>query len=177
MGWVNRFLLPCSSIALLVSALGAAPASAACVGPSITVQPDTVRPGQTATVTGADFADGPCNDTITDPPTPTIPNTPARGMGIAFVHAGRSTTLTTVDADASFAFTAAITIPNDATPGPATIEVVGRNASTSIVVADRPTTLPRTGVGTDVLTVAGLSALLLGALVLSSGARRALDHR
>lgn len=115
---------------------GAGNQAASCVGPLLTVTKDgreigpgrrpslgTVTAGQRVTVFGRWYFAGPCQDTWTSGAAPAAP--PGR---IAIVRLslmtsdGRTAVLGEVHPDAaSAAFTAMLTIPADAAPGPATI--------------------------------------------------------
>ena len=109
--------------------------AASCVGPLLTVTKDgrevgpgrrptlgTVTAGQQVTVYGRWYFAGPCQDTWTSGAGPT----PAGRMAVVRLSLTasdhRQRVLATVHPDRSAAFTATLTIPADAAPGPATID-------------------------------------------------------
>jgi hypothetical protein len=116
---------------------GGAGVAASCVAPILTVKPTKVHAGDQVKVSGEWFADG-CNDTAVNgqPPQPPPPFT---GMTIE-LHQGDQTWPVATEVDAAgdnYAFEVSVTIPDDVTPGKATMQAKDRGFATDLeVVAD-----------------------------------------
>jgi len=118
-------------------------ASAACVGPAISVSATTdsgvaveiyarftmvgevrtetaptVAPGAVVTIRGSGFTDG-CHDVCFNGVCP--PTFPAKGIRLLFIQGDKTVELVRVDASADFQFSQKATLPGDAKAGPATI--------------------------------------------------------
>ena len=118
-------------------ALTPAPAAAACVPPTIDVQPVTVPPGGTVTVTGRDFFVG-CDDTAAPgEPLPERPGPPDTNIELVFEQNGSQQTLRVVAADESFQFTSEVAVPTSSSSGHAVIRAIAANGSpeASITIA------------------------------------------
>ncbi|MET4079517.1 hypothetical protein [Janibacter sp. UYMM211] len=196
---MNRLpALAASAAAALTLGVVAAPAAtASCVGPSITVLPKKVGPGDQVTVTGAAFGTD-CNDagpTVSD----AVLGDPAADIDLVLNADGTPTTLATVDADADYAFTQRVTLPADVTghleiyatladgysTRPATLTLLGAHPSHAapspdntdvarpdVVQTDSP---PKEEAGGKVLLLGGAGAIALSAAAF--GIRRTRRNR
>lgn len=165
----------------MASLIGASPASAACIAPSIAVSPSAGAPGTSVTVVGENWRVG-CNDTVTQPvggtPSPQPPEPPDT-VTVIFTQNGQSQEVGTVTANSDYTFTTRVRVPSSAVPGEAAFTAKGRSGQTVAPVPFQVTagatapggqtapvadTLPRTGSFSDVLllAVAGLGMLAAG---------------
>lgn len=100
---------------------------ALCVGaaPVVTVTPQTVEPGDTVTAAGQYFLNA-CDDVgevVDGTPLPRPSVGPSVGLSVLLVAGTDTQQLATVDASTDGRFSVEVTIPADATPGPAAIRV------------------------------------------------------
>lgn len=114
-----------ASLAVLVLVLGtatltvgAAPAGADCVGPTLHHPPAAVARGATVTLTASGFGDN-CYDTGPPPDGEGILGRPVTGIGIFVARDGKETLVARGDANPDYAFTVDVVIPPDTTPGEA----------------------------------------------------------
>ena len=106
------------AVLMLVGGLSAAPAWAACEGPTITVDPATARPGDQVTVTGTGW--GRCADgTI---PGQDLLGTAVQQIEITLTQGTERWRLDTVDANSLLRFQTVVTIPDDVAARTSTIE-------------------------------------------------------
>ncbi len=133
-GGPGRRVRSATWLAALVTALSVpvgSPASAACAGPGVLVDPEVAAPGTEVTVTGERFlgGDGRCDDTDSDPAGCSSeidrPRPPLTGLHLVLDTAQGRHVLAVVDADEAGAFSARVRLPGDVEPGAATIEVPG----------------------------------------------------
>jgi hypothetical protein len=140
-------------------------AGAVCLAPQIEVSPATAEPGDRMTVAGTGFITE-CNDVVLPDEPPPPPSLPETGIDIVFVQGEHRVVLATVDADASYGFRVAVTVPVDAASGPATVQAIGDSLSQAeaaiTVSSPRVPELPRTGGPLNALTAVGLGLILLG---------------
>jgi hypothetical protein len=95
-------------------------ADAGCaVGPTIALKESSAAQGGKLTLRGSGFA--PCNDVGINGARPAM--APMTGLRVYFVQGKRRLEIGRVDANGKFEISALISIPHDAAPGPATIEV------------------------------------------------------
>jgi hypothetical protein len=85
-----------------------------CPAPSIEARPSRGTAGAKFRLSGHDFSSG-CEGT-----------TPARGIKIYFLQAGRTWKLETLDADHGITFETRLIVPSSAKPGPATVRATTR---------------------------------------------------
>ncbi len=103
---------------------------AACAAPQTVAKPTTVAAGYVVHVRATDMVDG-CRDTnLAASPAP------AKAQKIVWRQDSRQSVLDTVDADATGLIDADVTIPEDASPGEATI-TIGFAESARITVTAR----------------------------------------
>ena len=98
---------------------------AACAAPIVTVTPQTVAPGGAVTVAGENFLNA-CDDVggvVDGTPLPSPSVGPSVGSSVLLVEGTATQELATVDAATDGRFSVEVTIPADATPGPAAIRV------------------------------------------------------
>lgn len=104
--------------------------SGACAAPEADLSASTVSPGEDVTVSAHSMYEGPCRDfdarsvsATAAPSLPPLPG-PAKDVAIVFSQSGAdSVVLQTVDANSSGNLEVIVTIPRDASPGPATVRV------------------------------------------------------
>ena len=128
------------------------PVAAACVPPSIEVQPVAASPGDQVTVVGRDFFVG-CDDTAgPGEPFPETPGPPDTNIEIVIVQNGAQQSLRVIAANESFQFSESVTIPKSAPSGGATIRAIGANGSpeASLTITEtRPTDVTIGGTGSS----------------------------
>jgi LPXTG-motif cell wall-anchored protein len=148
-------------VGVMVSGVGEA--AAICAAPVITLAPARGTPGSAVVVSGQNFIST-CNDTVVNGVAP-APNSPQKGIAIAFAQDGRRSPLSTIDAvGASGTFTVSVVVPVTAHAGSAQFEASRPEGpiSQEFRVVARDTELPHTGLETSRLVLAGISALASG---------------
>lgn len=103
---------------LLAGLFSAPPASANCVGPSMSFSPQAVDRGAEVTATGQGWGDN-CYDTGPPPEGEGVLGRPVSDIEIVLTKGEREWVLATVDADAEYGFQERVVIPPAATPGEA----------------------------------------------------------
>lgn len=135
-----------------------------CAGddPAIEVAPDEVTAGASVLVTGTDW--GTCTDGEAAPLT---------DVRIGFVQDRSFAELATVSADDTFEFLTHVDVPADATPGPATLQVLHEQARVivDLDVVDGPV-LADTGADLRVALPAALVCLLAGMGLVAAARQR-----
>lgn len=137
-----------SALAVVVVFGGAPAAGADCAGPSITYEAATVDRGDAVVVTGTAWGDN-CYDTGPPPEGEGALGVPTDDIDLVLVQGDREVVLASGDADDEYGFDVAVTIPDMAEPGPATI--VARTDRTEapamqagepveLTISDAPTT-------------------------------------
>ena len=109
-----------SSLALVICALVASTAGAACMGPSITYEVGEVRRGATIAVVGRGFGTA-CYDTGLPPEGVGALGEPATGIEIVLSQGGVHEVLARGSADADYTFEVDITVPPAFEPGEAIV--------------------------------------------------------
>jgi hypothetical protein len=116
-----------AAVALLLSGCASSGAEASCVGPQVTVTPETFSAGDDVRVAGEFFlAD--CYDTGQTGTPPA-----SKDVEIRLVTPENTFVLATVDADEKGDIDAAVTVPDDVPAGPARIET-GSGGSVDVEV-------------------------------------------
>ena len=157
------------SVAVVIG--GSREVGATCLGPEITVTPTRGAPGSAVVVRGRFFFST-CNDTSVNG-VPPAPNSPDKGVAIAFVQDGRPTLLRRIDADSDGSFAASVAIPLTAHTGSAQFEASrpAGGVSQKFAVVARSGALAVTGSRATRLMLAGLALLACGFVLLTFGRR------
>lgn len=111
---VRRLLVAAVLFSAGIGTLAATPAGAACAGPQLTVDPLSGPAGATVTLHGEFFG----TDCIDTGPNPGL-GAPAQDIALYFVQDDVPVEVATVDADTNYEFTVEVTVPSEATEGPA----------------------------------------------------------
>jgi hypothetical protein len=131
-----RFLSLVLLLSCSVLALAAPPASASCIGPSISVSDGEVRRGETLRVGGEGWGDE-CYDTGVPRDAHGPLGNPLDDIEIAFVQDGKETVVARGSADDDYRLDALVTVPRTLRPGIA--RLVARSGDTGDY--ERPTVI------------------------------------
>lgn len=131
-----RFLSLVLLLGCSIVGVAAAPASASCIGPNISVSDGEVRRGEKLRVVGEGWGDN-CHDTGLPPDAHGYLGNPLDDIEISFVQDGKETVVARGSADDEYRFQALVTVPSKLRPG--TARLVARSGGYGD--SERPTVI------------------------------------